>query len=165
MNRNGQIRLTEQDLHMLVEDAVRLYLNENGMDEGFWNNMKGAFKPVGQVAGQTMNNIKNNVRTSKLNQVGNKIGQYAQNVANTAKAGGNMVKAGWQDSKLRGYKDEAVKALDNYLRYATKTVGAGDKTVQMVQNCINALNRNAGMGRARTGAYRNQFMRGMGMGN
>lgn len=182
MNRNGRITLTEQDLHTLVEDAVRLYITENDMDEGFWSNMKGAFKPVGQAAGQTMKNIKgstaNGLRqvgnkvgqyaqnaSDKLGQVGSKVGQYAQNAANTAKAGGNMMKAGWQDSKLQGYKDEAVKALNDYLRYATKTVGAGDKTVQVVNNCISALNRNANMGKTRTGVYMNQFMRGMGMNN
>ena len=38
------IQLTEQDLHMLVEDAVRVYLKENGMDEcwGGLKNMMGA---------------------------------------------------------------------------------------------------------------------------
>ena len=32
---NKPIQLTEQDLHMLVEDAVKTYLTENGMDEGW----------------------------------------------------------------------------------------------------------------------------------
>ena len=35
-----QIRLTEQDIHFLVEESVKTYLKENGMDEAFWNQLK-----------------------------------------------------------------------------------------------------------------------------
>lgn len=42
-----RIRLTEQDLHMLVEDAVRTYLTENEMEEGFWGGVGNAFRSVG----------------------------------------------------------------------------------------------------------------------
>ena len=46
MAKNQPIRLTEQDLHMLVEDAVKTYLRENDMEEGWlgdkWNQTKTA---------------------------------------------------------------------------------------------------------------------------
>ena len=45
MNKK-QIVLTEQDLHMLVEDAVRLYLQENDMEEGVWGGLKNAYQAV-----------------------------------------------------------------------------------------------------------------------
>ena len=54
--RNQQIRLTEEDLHMLVEDAVKSYLMNEGIEEGFWggvknawNGMKGGNFNVGQT--------------------------------------------------------------------------------------------------------------------
>ena len=40
MEKNKPIQLTEQDLHMLVEDSVRTYLKENGMEEGIWGGLK-----------------------------------------------------------------------------------------------------------------------------
>ena len=38
------IRLTESDLHKIVENSVRRIMTENEEDEGLWNNMKSAFK-------------------------------------------------------------------------------------------------------------------------
>ena len=65
------IRLTEQDLHFLVENAVQAYLTENGMDEGLWNQMKTGANTMFQknTSGQPMglkqrwNNAKNNFQT------------------------------------------------------------------------------------------------------
>lgn len=48
---NKPIQLTEQDLHMLVEDAVRAYINENGVNE-FW----GGLKNMMGAAGNSMSN-------------------------------------------------------------------------------------------------------------
>jgi hypothetical protein len=42
------IRLTEQDLHFLVEEAVRGYIRENGMQEGVWGGLKNAWNGVKQ---------------------------------------------------------------------------------------------------------------------
>lgn len=170
---NQPIRLTEQDIHFLVEEAVKGYLVENGMDEGLWNNLKGAFKPMGQVANQAMNKT-GQAATNKFNNAAqgiknaaNRIGQGMQNTANkvrqVAQSGANTMKAGWQNAKLQGLKDDTVKALNNYLQYAQQTVGAGDATVKAVQNCIQILNRNANLGNARTSAFKNQFQRNMGM--
>lgn len=43
---NQPIRLTEQDLHFLVEEAVKGYLVENGMDEGVWGGLKNVWNGV-----------------------------------------------------------------------------------------------------------------------
>ena len=43
---NKPIQLTEQDLHMLVEDAVRVYLKENGMEEISMNQIKSGIGTV-----------------------------------------------------------------------------------------------------------------------
>ena len=45
---NQPIRLTEQDLHFLVEEAVKGYLIENGMDEGVWGGLKNVWNGVKQ---------------------------------------------------------------------------------------------------------------------
>ena len=39
-----QIRLTEQDLHMLVEDAVKTYLVKEGVDESVWGGLKNVWQ-------------------------------------------------------------------------------------------------------------------------
>ena len=43
---NQPIRLTEQDLHFLVEEAVKGYLVENGMGEGVWGGLKNVWNGV-----------------------------------------------------------------------------------------------------------------------
>lgn len=42
MKQEKVIRLTEQDLHMLVEDTVKIYLTENDVEEGVWSGLKNA---------------------------------------------------------------------------------------------------------------------------
>lgn len=37
---NKQIQLTEQDLHVFVEDAVRTYLIQEGFFSNMWNGAK-----------------------------------------------------------------------------------------------------------------------------
>jgi len=40
------IRLTEQDLHFLVENAVQAYLTENEANEGVWGGVKNAWNAI-----------------------------------------------------------------------------------------------------------------------
>lgn len=62
-----QIRLTEQDLHMLVEDAVVQILKENGVEEGFWSGMKSLMGGVGQKVGNAVQNAKGLYQAGSLN--------------------------------------------------------------------------------------------------
>ncbi len=73
MEKNKPIQLTEQDLHMLVEDSVRTYLKENGMEEGIWGGLKNV------ASGMRQGNffIGQNYKYGKLVTSYNK---YAQNV-------------------------------------------------------------------------------------
>lgn len=76
MNKK-QIVLTEQDLHMLVEDAVRVYLQENGMDEGIWGGVK-------NVTQQGYNAVRNGLKNfgKQVKGYGNQIKtQYQQGSA------------------------------------------------------------------------------------
>ncbi len=45
---NQPIRLTEQDLHFLVEESVKGYLRENGMQEDVWGGLKNVWNGVKQ---------------------------------------------------------------------------------------------------------------------
>ena len=70
------IRLTEQDLHFLVENAVQAYITENGMDEGVFGGLGALGSKFGnrmKTAGQNMSNAVG----QKMNQVGQAMGQAA----------------------------------------------------------------------------------------
>ena len=87
---NKPIQLTEQDLHMLVEDAVRVYLRENEgeIEEGWfgdkWNQTKTAANTMfqgNQGAGlkQKFNNARQNWNTQgQLNGLNNLKQQLEQ---------------------------------------------------------------------------------------
>ena len=65
MDKKQTIKLTEQDLHMLVEDAVRTYLNENGIDEGGWSALLGAGKNAVQGKFNNMRQGATNLRNNE----------------------------------------------------------------------------------------------------
>lgn len=85
---NKPIQLTEQDLHMLVEDAVRVYLKENGMEEISMNQLKsgiGTFfskntsnKPMGltQRFKNGYANFKNQGKLDDLSNLKQQLEQY-----------------------------------------------------------------------------------------
>lgn len=88
MESNKPIQLTEQDLHFLVEDAVKNILRENGMEEGWfgdkWNQTKTAANTMfqgNQGAGlkQKFNNARKNWNTQgQLNGLNNLKQQLEQ---------------------------------------------------------------------------------------
>lgn len=73
--RNQQIRLTEEDLHILVEDAVKSYLINEGIEEGFWGGVKNAWN--GMKGGNF--NVKTNYRVGNWASSFNNYAQQAQN--------------------------------------------------------------------------------------
>ena len=89
---NKPVQLTEQDLHFLVENAVKAYLTESGMvDEGFWGGMKNLAQKGGQAVGKGLTNMGQNIANKMQNAkqaVGNqmqKVGTAATNMYNNAK--------------------------------------------------------------------------------
>ena len=83
MANNKPIQLTEQDLHILVEDAVKLYLKENGMDEISWAGLKG----IGGAFKQNMQNMAGNVRnTYNAAKINSQVIKLAQNAKNALEA-------------------------------------------------------------------------------
>ena len=83
MNKKQTIQLTEQDLHMLVEDAVRTYLVNEGMDEISWSGLRG----VGSAFKQNMQNMGKNIRnTYNASKQNNQIFKLATNAKNALEA-------------------------------------------------------------------------------
>ena len=81
------IRLTEQDLHFLVENAVQAYLTENGMDEGAFSALWGAGKQAMGRMGQNVRNLGQNIRnTAQAGKNLSMIQKYKTNIENSLNA-------------------------------------------------------------------------------
>jgi len=69
--RQGKIRLSEQELHYLVEEAVKSYLIENEENEGWfgdkWNQAKSAFSTATQDGGEQGMGLKKRFQNAKKN--------------------------------------------------------------------------------------------------
>lgn len=84
---NKPIQLTEQDLHMLVEDAVMTYLIQEGFFGNLWNGVKnvagGAWdkmKQAGNTAGALYYNGAANGQIKKLQQMQQQYQQKIQQI-------------------------------------------------------------------------------------
>ncbi len=143
------IRLTEQDLHFLVENAVQAYLTENGMDEGFFgglgalgskfgNRMKTAGQNMSNAASQKWNQAKNAVG-QKMNQAGQAMGQAYNNAKNTYQTGSAN-----QDAQKA--IQNAVQALNNLKAADQKLQSMGQysvigKQMGLIDNLIKVLSQ------------------------
>ena len=151
-----QIRLTEQDLHFLVENAVQAYLTENGMDEGFFgglgalgskfgNRMKTAGQNMSNAASQKWGQAKNamgqaaNAVGQKMNQAGQAMGQAYNNAKNTYQTGSAN-----QDAQKA--IQNAVQALNNLKAADQKLQSMGQysvigKQMGLIDNLIKVLSQ------------------------
>ena len=167
--KQGKIRLTEQELHYLVEDAVRTYLINEGMDEGVWGGLKtmgqraynkmtgnGNYSsPEGETAPQEQpqGNIFNRMGKS-LDKFGNSVtnagrtfqmgsaNQDAQKaITNAVNALNNLKTASqkMQQAGGGGLQGKALQAVDTALKYLTMKGGAGMSSV--FQQTANAAGR------------------------
>jgi hypothetical protein len=87
MEKNKPIQLTEQDLHMLVEDSVRTYLIQEGFFSNMWNGAKNvaggawdAAKAVGNTASAMYYNGAANGQIQKLQQMQQQYQQKIQQI-------------------------------------------------------------------------------------
>jgi hypothetical protein len=150
------IRLTEQDLHFLVENAVQAYLTENGMDEGFFGGLGALGSKFGnrmKTAGQNMSNA----ASQKWGQAKNAMGQAANAVGQTY----NQAKQGLQNYQTAGQVssinqdaqkaiNNATQALNNLIQLSTKLQQMGQNpvigqnTLPVIQNCLRTLQQVGG---------------------
>ena len=159
------MQLTEQDLHMLVEDAVMQYM----IQEGWFDSLKGGAQALGQMAGKgtkkLIGNVANGVSQgmnrmgSAYNAMANKAGQMYDSAAQTGRNVYGTMKAGAANANIQSAKNNAIKALNNFLQQAQRTPGvAGRATIQSVQNCIRQLNSAGGRSSANFSTWRNQTL-------
>ena len=151
-----QIQLTEQDLHILVEDAVREYM----IQEGLWDTLRGGAQAIGQMAGRGMQKMGTNAANAAsgaMNRVGSAVNNAYNAAAQTGRNVVGTVKAGAANANIQSAKNNAIKALNNFLQQAQRTPGvAGTSTVQAVQNCIRQLNSAGGRSSSNFSAWKNQ---------
>ena len=143
------IRLTEQDLHFLVENAVQSYLTENGMDEGLGGWLSGIgsrFGKQAQTAGQNMAN--------SVGQKWNQAKQYAGQKYDQAKQGLQNYQTAGQVSSINQDAQKAInnatQALNNLVQLSTKLQQMGQNpvigqnTLPVIQNCLRTLQQVGG---------------------
>lgn len=112
-----QIVLTEQDLHMLVEDAVRVYLKENGMEEG----IMGGLQNVWQGAKNLNFNVGANYKAGNLASNFAKYAQQAQNAMEQMR----QIAQSTNNNQISTYLGRVSKTLE-------KTVGMFNQTAQKI---------------------------------
>ena len=119
---NKPIQLTEQDLHMLVEDAVMTYLIQEGINEDFF----GGMKSLGQRAyNKFMNkgNYQNNNQQQTAQPQGNFFNRMGQRINNF----GNSLSNAQKTFQMGSANGDAQKAITNALNALTALQNASDR--------------------------------------
>lgn len=101
---NQPIRLTEQDLHFLVEEAVKGYLVENGMDERGWGGLKNVAQKGATAINRRLQNVGRNVKSAATNAYNNVTGATSNAV--------NQVKTAYR----QGSAQQDLNNVNNALR-------------------------------------------------
>jgi hypothetical protein len=110
------IRLTEQDLHFLVENAVQAYLTENGVGEDVRSGIKGVW--------------------NRFNNKRNRTGEYANNQSDMqAQPQGNFFNRMGQ--RINNFGNSVTNAKRTY--QANSANGDAQKAITNAINALNAL--------------------------
>lgn len=154
------IRLTEQDLHFLVENAVQAYLTENGMDEdvksgikGVWNRFNNKRNRTGAYA-NNQSDMKAQPQGNFFNRMGQKINNFGNSVTN-AKRTYQANSANGDAQKAITNAINALNALMDADRRMKQVGGAGlmGNAATAVENAYQALTYS----KNNAGNIRNQF--------
>ena len=87
---NQPIRLTEQDLHFLVEESVKGYLRENGMQEDVWGGLKNAWNGIKQGNLNIGTTYKTGNWASSFQKYAQQVGEIIQKMQGIAQKSGNQ---------------------------------------------------------------------------
>lgn len=107
-----QIQLTEQDLHILVEDAVRTYLKEQRIDE-FWGGMNNVMRGIGNGNWQMSQNYRSGQWASSFNN-------YYKSAANALQGMMKIVNSSQQTQGYATYLQNIKNYLDRINQMYTK---------------------------------------------
>ena len=156
-----RIQLTEQDLHMLVEDAVKSYLINEGLDEGLGGYLSGMFNRGSKQMQNTGENLANGLQDKWA-----KTKAYAQKQYGKAKQGLQNYQRAGQVSSINQDAQKAINtaysSLDNLLKLDLKLKGVtgygalGNTLMQAVTNCMNALRSDSNLNNDASGMFASQ---------
>ena len=130
---NRPIRLTEQDLHFLVEEAVKGYLVENGMEEGVWGGLKNVWNGMKNLnfnVGQTYN-------SGNLSSNFQKLANQAQEAINGMIEIANSTK----NPQISRYLTQVNKTIDSSVTYfnnVSQQVAQGNMQYNQNNNAFKA---------------------------
>lgn len=180
INDRQTVRLTEAQLHQLVESTVEDIM----LQEGWWDSFKGGAKALGNIMGggarQAADKAGNSMRqmgqsaANKVNQYGqaavNKMNQFGQAAANKVNAAvdsaqqfgqnvGNTIRTGAANQNLQASKQKAIEALDNFIQVSrTAPGGLNDNTLNAVKQAKAALMRAGGVSKGQYTRSMNRTM-------
>jgi len=137
---NKPIQLTEQDLHMLVEDAVKAYLVNEGIDEGLW----GGLSALGSSAKNKMASVGQNMAnaaSNKWNQAKNAMGNAANAVGNKMNQAKQAVGQAYNNAKEVYQQGSARQDIQNVNRALQPMVQKGILGQQQYNTILGMLNK------------------------
>lgn len=167
INDRQTVRLTEAQLHQLVESTVEDIM----LQEGWWDSLTGGANAIGNIIGGGTRQVvdKAGKRMSKMGQdVADKVNKYGQAAVDKmdqfGKAAakkvnaavdsaqqfgqnvGNTIKTGAANQNLQASKQKAIEALDNFIQVSrTAPGGLNDNTLNAVKQAKAALMRAGGV--------------------
>ena len=128
---NKQMKLTEQDLQFIVENAVQIYLNENETDEGIGSGIRNVARGIGNGNFHMMQNYRSGSYAGSIQKYGQNAIQALTNFK------GILNKSGAQQivPQVEKINQELQQIISNYQNIAQQ---ASNK--QSVQRQANAQN-------------------------
>lgn len=127
INDRQTVRLTEAQLHQLVESTVE----EIMLQEGWWDSFKGGAKALGNIMGGGARQA--------ADKAGNSVRKMGQNVANKANQLGQSAA-----NKVNQYGQAAVNKMNQFGQAAADKVNAAvDSAQQFGQNVGNTIKTGA----------------------
>ena len=130
------IRLTESDLHNIINESVRTILSEK-MDEGWWDTAKsfmGQYGKRGADKAQEMGQQVGSAAKNAYNTASNKARQFGQNVANDVRTTYNNAK---QDGNMKSMQ----KAFQNFKTAVENFKAAGGKVNNQLASRISGIDK------------------------
>lgn len=154
------IKLTEQDLHFLVENTVQAYLTENGMGEDVRSGVKGVWNRFNNKRNRTGNyaNNQSDMQAQPQGNFFNRIGQKINNFGNSVTNAKRTYQANSANGDAQKAITNAINALNALMdadRRMKQVGGAGlmGKAATAVKNAYQALTYS----KNNAGNIRNQF--------
>ena len=118
----NQVVITESELHDLVNESVKLYLNENAEDETFWGGLKNAAYGFGRGNWNVRQNFKVGNQASSFNKYATTANNAISKMMEIAKETQNATIA----TSLNSIYKNIQKVADAFTKEAKRLAGPQD---------------------------------------